>query len=83
MKLLKQKGSNAIYVWDAELAKRDDMEEFVKEVPVETVQPEQADQEATTEEAVNEEEASVGSTEPEEAKPEAKPKAKSRSKSQS
>lgn len=49
MKLLKQKGSGELYVWDKDLAARDDMEEFVKEVPAETVQDEQADQEATEE----------------------------------
>lgn len=77
MKLLKQKGSGEIYVWSKELAARSDMEEFVKEVPVETVQVEQADQETKPVEVVNEEETSVGSTEPQEAKQEAKPKSKS------
>ena len=31
MKLLKQKWSGEIYVWTADLAKRSDMEEFVRE----------------------------------------------------
>ena len=85
MKLLRQKTSGEIYIWDEELAKREDMEDYVKsEVQSEPVQVEQAEIEVETssEEVVNEEETSVGSTEPKEAKPEAKPKAKSRSKSQ-
>lgn len=92
MKLLRQKTSGEIYIWDEELAKREDMEDYVKsEVQSEPVPVEQAEIEVTEvpeievtapEEVVNEEEASVGSTESEEAKPEAKPKAKSRSKSQ-
>jgi hypothetical protein len=46
MKLLKQKGSGELYVWDAELAKRDDMEDYVKpEVQSEPVQKEQAETE--------------------------------------
>lgn len=57
MKLLKQKGSGEIYVWSKELAARDDMEDFVKEVPVETVQVEQADQEEVVVEEVAEVEA--------------------------
>jgi hypothetical protein len=83
MKYLKQKGSGEIYVWDAELAKRADMEDYVKpEVQSEPVQVEQVEIEAETkpEEVVNEEEASVGATEPEEARQEAKPKSKSSSK---
>jgi len=93
MKLLRQKTSGEIYIWDESLAARSDMEEYVKpEVQSESVPVEQAEIEVTevpeievtapVEEVVNEEETSVGSTESEEAKPEAKPKAKSRSKSQ-
>lgn len=83
MKLLKQKTSGEIYVWTKELAARKDMEEYVKPgVQSEPVQVEQAEIEAEVkpEEVVNEEETSVGSTQPEEAKPEAKPKSKSTSK---
>lgn len=43
MKLLKQKGSNVLYVWDKDLALRDDMEEFVK-APLEPVQKEQVEE---------------------------------------
>ena len=83
MKLLKQKTSGEIYVWTKELAARKDMQEYVKPgVQSEPVQKEQVETEAEkkSEEVANEEEASVGSTEPEEAKPEAKPKSKSPSK---
>jgi hypothetical protein len=83
MKLLRQKTSGELYVWDAELAKRDDMEDYVKPgVQSEPVQEEQAEIESETnpEEVVNEEEASVGSTEPEQAEQEVKPKSKSSSK---
>jgi len=52
MKLLKQKGSGEIYVWDENLAKREDMEEFVKEVQSEPVQVEQAEIEVTEVEEV-------------------------------
>jgi hypothetical protein len=45
MKLLKQKTSGEIYIWDEALAKREDMEEFVKEAPVEAVLEEQVEQE--------------------------------------
>lgn len=48
MKLLKQKTSGELYVWDEELAKRPDMEDYVKpEVQSEPVQVEQAEIEVT------------------------------------
>lgn len=44
MKLLRQKTSGEIYVWDEQLAKRSDMEDYVKpEVQSEPVQVEQAE----------------------------------------
>lgn len=53
MKLLKQTTSGEIYVWDAELAKRPDMEEYVKPVvQSEPVQEEQAEVEQVIEEVV-------------------------------
>lgn len=79
MKLLRQTTSGEIYVWDEQLAKRPDMEDYVKPgVQSEPVQEERAEieVEATTEGVANEEETSVGSTEPEEAKQEVKPKSK-------
>lgn len=39
MKLLKQDGSNEIYVWTPQLAKRQDMQEYVRP-PVNVVAPE-------------------------------------------
>ena len=41
MKLLKQKTSGEIYVWDAELAKRSDMEEYVKPAAIEVTEVEE------------------------------------------
>lgn len=53
MKLLKQKTSGELYVWDEELAKRPDMEDYVKpEVQSEPVQVEQAEIEVTEVEEV-------------------------------
>ncbi len=82
MKLLRQTTSGEIYIWDEQLAKRPDMEDYVKpEVQSEPVQVEQAEiEEEKPQEVANEEEASVGSTEPEQAKQEVKPKSKSSSK---
>lgn len=53
MKLLKQKTSGEIYVWDEELAKRPDMEDYVKPgVQSEQVQVEQVEIEVTEVEEV-------------------------------
>lgn len=53
MKLLRQTTSGELYVWDAELAKRPDMEDYVKPgVQSEPVQVEQAEIEVTEVEEV-------------------------------
>lgn len=55
MKLLKQTSTGEIYVWDAELAKRDDMEEFVRNVtPTIVVPPEPVQEAKPAEEFVEE-----------------------------
>lgn len=85
MKLLKQKTTGEIYLWTALLAKRDDMEEYVRPmVPTIVLPPEPPPKEMVDEvvnqEEVNEEETSVGETEPQQEKPKTQPKGKSPSK---
>lgn len=55
MKLLKQKSSGELYVWSEDLAKRDDMEEFVRHVtPTIVVPPEPVQEAKAAEEFVEE-----------------------------
>lgn len=79
MKLLKQKTSGEIYVWSEDLAKRDDMEEFVRNVtPTIVVPPEPIVEPKAAEEIVevvkkpgkksNGKETSLGNKEPKEGK---------------
>lgn len=84
-KLLKQKTTGEIYLWTALLAKRDDMEEYVRPmVPTIVLPPEPAPKEMVDEvviqEEVNEEETSVGETQPKQEEPKANPKGKSQGK---